>query len=94
MVAGYAAKELANRRLRSGELMIISTDDTLPYERPPLSKGFLFAKDTEDGILVDMPEWYQKQGLDLRLQMIIDEIDLNKKRLHADSEDTSSARLC
>jgi NADPH-dependent 2,4-dienoyl-CoA reductase/sulfur reductase-like enzyme len=85
MVAGYAAKELASRSLGSGELRIISADDALPYERPPLSKGFLSGKDTEEGILINKPEWYEKQGIDLKLQTIIDEIDLTKKRLHADS---------
>jgi len=88
MVAGYAAKELASRGLRSGELRIISADDTPPYERPPLSKGFLSGKDTEDGILINKPEWYEKQGIDLKLRMIIDEIDLTKKRLHAASGET------
>ena len=88
MVAGYAAKELASRGLRAGELMIVSADDTVPYERPPLSKGFLSGKDTEDGILINKPEWYEKQGIDLKLQMIIHEIDLKKKRLHADSGET------
>jgi hypothetical protein len=52
MVASYAAKELASRGLRSGELMIISAEDALPYERPPPSKGFLSRKETEDGILI------------------------------------------
>jgi NADPH-dependent 2,4-dienoyl-CoA reductase/sulfur reductase-like enzyme len=85
MVAGYAAKELASHGLGPGELRIISADDTLPYERPPLSKGFLSGKDTEEGILINKPEWYEKQGIDLKLQTIIDEIDLTKKRLHADS---------
>jgi len=85
MVAGYAAKELAIRGLGSGELRIISADDTLPYERPPLSKGFLSGKDTEEGILINKPEWYETQDIDLKLQTIIDEIDLRKKRLHADS---------
>lgn len=85
MVAGYAAKELASHGLGSGELRIISADDTLPYERPPLSKGFLSGKDTEEGILINKPEWYEKQGIELKLQTIIDEIDLAKKRLHADS---------
>lgn len=88
MVAGYAAKELANRGLRPDELMIISADDSLPYERPPLSKGFLSEKDTEDGILINKPEWYEKQGIALKLPVIIDEIDLSKKRLHADSGET------
>ncbi len=85
MVAGYAAKELASHGLGPGELRIISADDTLPYERPTLSKGFLLGKDTEEGILINKPEWYEKQGIDLKLQTIIDEIDLTKKRLHADS---------
>ena len=85
MVAGYAAKELASRGLGSGELTIVSADDTLPYERPPLSKGFLSGKDTEDGILINKPEWYEQQGIDIRLRTIIDEIDLKKKRLNANS---------
>ena len=45
MVAGYAAKELVGRGLKSGELAIISAEAALPYERPPLSKGFLAGKD-------------------------------------------------
>ena len=49
MVAGYAAKEMAERGLKSGELTIISADTAIPYERPPLSKGFLAGKDTEIG---------------------------------------------
>jgi hypothetical protein len=50
MVAGYAAKELVERGLKPGELTIVSGDISLPYERPPLSKGFLAGKDTEAGI--------------------------------------------
>jgi NADPH-dependent 2,4-dienoyl-CoA reductase/sulfur reductase-like enzyme len=85
MVAGYAAKELASRGLRSGELMIISADDAPPYERPPLSKGFLSGKDTEAEILINKREWYEKQGIDLKLRTIVDGIDLKKKRLLVNS---------
>jgi len=85
MVAGYAAKESASRGLRSGELTMVSAEDTLPYERPPLSKGFLSGKDTVDGILINKLEWYEKQGIDTKLRTTIDKIDLKKKRLYADS---------
>jgi len=85
MVAGYAAKESASRGLGPGELTIISAEDTLPYERPPLSKGFLSGKDTEDGILINKLEWYEKQGIDIKLRTTIDKIDLKKRRLYADS---------
>src|SRR5690242_20046340 len=85
MVAGYAAKELANRGLNSGELVIISADDALPYERPPLSKGFLSGKDTEAGILINAAEWYREHGIDVRTQTVIEDVDLEKRRLRANS---------
>jgi NADPH-dependent 2,4-dienoyl-CoA reductase/sulfur reductase-like enzyme len=88
MVAGYAAKELASRGLGSGELLIISADDALPYERPPLSKGFLSGKENEAGILINNPEWYRQQGIEVKLQTEIERVDLQKKRLHATSGET------
>ena len=88
MVAGYAAKELAGRGVNSGELLIISADDALPYERPPLSKGFLSGKESEAGILINNPEWYRQQGVEVRLQTVIETVDLQKNRLHATSGET------
>ena len=88
MVAGYAAKELASRGLGSGELLIISADDALPYERPPLSKGFLSGKENEAGILINNPEWYRQQGIEVKLQTEIERVDLHKKRLRATSGET------
>lgn len=85
MVAGYAAKELASRGVGSGELTILSADDALPYERPPLSKGFLSGKDSEDGILINKPEWYEKQGISLKLRTVIENVDLSRKQLRASS---------
>jgi NADPH-dependent 2,4-dienoyl-CoA reductase/sulfur reductase-like enzyme len=85
MVAGYAAKELAGRGLASGELRIVSADDSLPYERPPLSKGFLAGKETETGVLINSAEWYREHGIDVRMATRIDSADLAKKRLRAGS---------
>lgn len=87
MVAGYAAKELVARGLRSGELTIISADNVLPYERPPLSKGFLSGKDTEAGILINSPDWYREKGIEVKLQTVIENVDLPRKRLHTSTED-------
>jgi len=54
MVAGHAAKELANRGLKPGELTIVSADSTVPYERPPLSKVVQGSGlDIGNGILVN-----------------------------------------
>ena len=88
MVAGYAAKELANRGLGRGELLILSADDALPYERPPLSKGFLSGKEHEAGILINNSEWYQQNGIDVKLQTVIESVDLKKKQLRGASGET------
>src|SRR5215469_13138942 len=85
MVAGYGAKELASRGLASGELTIVSADDALPYERPPLSKGFLAGKDTETSISINSADWYQQHGIDVRLKTTIDSVDLKRKGLRTAS---------
>jgi len=67
MVAGYAAKEFASRGLKSGELTILSVDGVVPYERPPLSKGFIAGKDDEAGIRINPEEFYAQLGIELCL---------------------------
>src|SRR5690349_15869734 len=85
MVAGYAAKEMAEHGLKSGELTIVSSDNAIPYERPPLSKGFLAGKDTEAGIRINSTEFYSKHGIDVRLRCEIDGIDVPRKLLRQKS---------
>ena len=85
MVAGYAAKELAGHGLKSGELAIISADTALPYERPPLSKGFLAGKDDEPSILINSADWYPEHGIEVRVDTVIERIDPNKNLLRSNS---------
>lgn len=85
MVAGYAAKELAGHGLKSGELAIISADTALPYERPPLSKGFLAGKDDETSILINSADWYPEHGIEVRVDTVIERIDPNKNLLRSNS---------
>ena len=39
VVAGYAAKEFVAQSGKKGGLAIVTAENALPYERPPLSKG-------------------------------------------------------
>jgi NAD(P)H-nitrite reductase large subunit len=63
MVAGYAAKQLVELGLPKGELAILSADNAVPYERPPLSKSFLAGKDSEDAIKINPEDFYKKQRI-------------------------------
>jgi NADPH-dependent 2,4-dienoyl-CoA reductase/sulfur reductase-like enzyme len=87
MVAGYAAKELVSQGLKPGELTIVSADNTVPYERPPLSKGFLSGKDDETSILINGADWYSNHGVEVRLNTQIEHIDVHKKTLRSSSGD-------
>jgi NADPH-dependent 2,4-dienoyl-CoA reductase/sulfur reductase-like enzyme len=87
MVAGYAAKQLVELGLQPGELAILSTDDSVPYERPPLSKGFLAGKDTEEAIRINPEDFYKKHGIELRLECEVSEVDPKRKRLILKSGD-------
>ncbi|HKD05969.1 MAG TPA: FAD-dependent oxidoreductase [Bryobacteraceae bacterium] len=81
MVAGYAAKQLVETGLKSGELTILSADTAIPYERPPLSKSFLAGKDTEEGIRINPEDFYREHGIEIRLGCTVTRVDPNQKRL-------------
>jgi NADPH-dependent 2,4-dienoyl-CoA reductase/sulfur reductase-like enzyme len=79
MVAGYAARQLVELGLKSGELAILSRDTYLPYERPPLSKGFLAGRDTEESIRINSEDFYREHGIEVRLGCQITGVDPEHK---------------
>jgi NADPH-dependent 2,4-dienoyl-CoA reductase/sulfur reductase-like enzyme len=81
MVAGYAAKQWIDLGLKPGELAILSADASIPYERPPLSKGFLAGKDTEESILINPGEFYRQHGIQVELGCPVSKVDAKRKRL-------------
>ena len=81
MVAGYAAKEAVEGGLKPGQLAIVSADQALPYERPPLSKSLLAGKDNELSVLINNESFYREHGIDIHLNLQIQRIDLSEKRL-------------
>ncbi len=84
MVAGYAAKQLVELGMPPEQLAIISSDNAVPYERPPLSKGFLAGKDAEDAIRISPADFYKQHGITLELQRRVANVDLKGKRLVLD----------
>lgn len=75
MVAGYAARQLVEMGMKPGELAILSKDTSVPYERPPLSKGFLLGREEEAGIRISPEEFYEQHGIEVRLGCGVTAID-------------------
>ncbi|XP_074563238.1 monodehydroascorbate reductase 3, cytosolic [Curcuma longa] len=91
VAAGYAAREFAKHSLNPGELAIISKEAVAPYERPALSKAYLFPQGAArlPGFHVCvgsggerlLPEWYLEKGIELILSTEIVKADLASKTL-------------
>jgi NADPH-dependent 2,4-dienoyl-CoA reductase/sulfur reductase-like enzyme len=87
VVAGYAAKAFVEHGVAAGDLGIISADDQLPYERPPLSKAFLAGKVDGEEILINDPDFYRHHNIGVRLESWVDEVDLAEKKLLTRDDD-------
>ncbi|RWR83432.1 monodehydroascorbate reductase [Cinnamomum micranthum f. kanehirae] len=91
VAAGYAAREFSKHGVNPGNLAVISKEGVAPYERPALSKAYLFPEGAArlPGFHVCvgsggerlLPEWYTEKGIDLILSTEIVKADLQSKRL-------------
>jgi 3-phenylpropionate/trans-cinnamate dioxygenase ferredoxin reductase subunit len=66
-LAGAKAAETLRAEGFDGPVVLIGDETEVPYERPPLSKGYLLGKDPRGGAAVHPAEWYGEQRIDLRL---------------------------
>jgi NADPH-dependent 2,4-dienoyl-CoA reductase/sulfur reductase-like enzyme len=81
MAAGYAAREFVERGVKPGELAILSAESSLPYERPPLSKGFLKGTDSEETVAINAAAFYAEHGIEVRLGTRAEGAELVRRRL-------------
>lgn len=58
-----------------GELLLIGAESQMPYNRPPLSKGYLRGRERFEDQLVKPPGYYAQQGIDIRLGIRATHID-------------------
>ena len=74
-LAGAKAAETLRAEGFDGEIVLLGTEGELPYERPPLSKGYLLGKAERDSIYVHPLDWYPGHDVDLRLGVTATAID-------------------
>ncbi|SFW83904.1 NAD(P)/FAD-dependent oxidoreductase [Amycolatopsis australiensis] len=49
----------------AGRIVIVGAEPDLPYERPPLSKGYLLGQDDRASVFVHDEKWYADQGIEV-----------------------------
>jgi len=74
-LAGAKAAEALRTNGFGGKVILIGAETERPYDRPPLSKGYLQGSTEREKIYIHPPQWRLEHDIDLRLGTRITEID-------------------
>ena len=74
LAAAKAAETLRDEGF-DGEVVLLGAEPERPYERPPLSKGYLQGSDARDSVYVHPAGWYAEHDVDLRQGVTVTAID-------------------
>ena len=92
--AGFAAAERLRREQYQGSIVMLSSDDAPPVDRPNLSKDYLAGNAPEEWIPLRPESFYPEQGIELRLGANVKGIDVASRQvLLADASKVPYDRL-
>ncbi|MEV7778396.1 FAD-dependent oxidoreductase [Kitasatospora sp. NPDC088351] len=74
-LGGAKAAQALREAGYGGGIVLIGDEHERPYERPPLSKGYLLGKTPREKIYVHPPQWYAEHDITLRLGTAVASID-------------------
>ena len=80
-MAGAKAAETLREEGFGGTIVLLGEEQERPYERPPLSKGYLLGKDDKASIYVHEESWYADHDVDLRLGVTATALDVGARRV-------------
>jgi NADPH-dependent 2,4-dienoyl-CoA reductase/sulfur reductase-like enzyme len=87
-LAGAKAAQTLREEGFDGNIVLLGEERERPYERPPLSKGYLLGKEEKSSIYVHEEGWYAENGVDLRLGVRATALDPGAKRVSLDDGGT------
>ncbi|MBO0696256.1 MAG: FAD-dependent oxidoreductase, partial [Verrucomicrobia bacterium] len=79
--AGNAAAEMLRREGYNGPVTLISADESLPYDRPNLSKDYLAGTAPEEWIPLRTADFYREQKVDTVTNTSVTAIDPKAKQV-------------
>ncbi|WP_330296292.1 NAD(P)/FAD-dependent oxidoreductase [Streptomyces sp. NBC_00503] len=80
-LAGAKAAETLRSEGFTGRVILIGDERDHPYERPPLSKGYLTGKEERESVFVHEPSWYAASDIELHLGQPAVQLDREAKKV-------------
>ncbi|MGZ4269111.1 MAG: NAD(P)/FAD-dependent oxidoreductase [Solirubrobacteraceae bacterium] len=80
-LAGAKAAEALRAEGYDRELVLIGDEPEAPYERPPLSKGYLRGEEGFDAALVQPEAWYAEHAIELVRGVAVKRLDAHERRV-------------
>jgi apoptosis-inducing factor 3 len=79
--AGNAAAEMLRREGHAGTITMLSADESVPVDRPNLSKSYLAGTAPEDWIPLRGVDFYREHAIDLRLATQVTALDTAQREV-------------
>ena len=87
-LAGAKAAETLREEGFTGRVVLIGEETEPPYERPPLSKGYLSGAEPREKAFVHEPQWYVEHNIEWRAGTLAVELDLAARTVSTLPTDT------
>jgi 3-phenylpropionate/trans-cinnamate dioxygenase ferredoxin reductase subunit len=58
-----------------GSVLLVGREPDPPYNRPPLSKGYLQGRESREEVLFRPDDWWQEQGIELMIRTSVMKLD-------------------
>jgi len=76
-----------------GKITLIGDEEVLPYQRPPLSKGYLLGDMSLERLFLRPQKYYDENDITLRLGMPVDSINSDTQKVNFGDEELSYDEL-
>lgn len=78
IAAGNCARTL-RRAGADGSILLVGREPDLPYDRPPLSKGYLQGSESRDDAVMEDASWYADHDVDVLTRTSVTALDLQAR---------------
>ncbi|MGW1339509.1 NAD(P)/FAD-dependent oxidoreductase [Kribbella sp. NPDC002412] len=86
-LAGATAAQTLREQGFAGRIVLVGDETELPYERPPLSKGYLLGKEERAKIYLHDEQWYVEHAVELLLGRRVTSVDREGHEVELDTGD-------